>query len=88
MLTLLVEGGGELLGAFFDQRAVDRLYAVIAPVVIGAAEAPSAVAGEGASVMREAPRLRNPSVTRLGDDVLFEGIPIWPPPADQTKSEG
>ena len=88
VLTLLVEGGGELLGAFFDQRAVDRLYAVIAPVVIGAAEAPSAVAGEGASVMREAPRLRNPSVTRLGDDVLFEGIPIWPPPADQTKSEG
>ena len=88
VLTLLVEGGGELLGAFFDQRAVDRLYTVIAPVIVGAVEAPSAVAGEGASVMRDAPRLRNPSVTRLGDDVLFEGIPIWPPPADRTNSEG
>lgn len=95
VLTLLVEGGGELLGAFFDQRAVDRLYAVIAPIVIGAADAPAAVAGEGASVMRDAARLREPSVTRLGDDVLFEGIPIWsaplaePEPApEDASSEG
>lgn len=78
LLTLLVEGGGELLGALFDQRYVDRLYAVIAPVVIGAAGAPTAVAGRGAALMREAPRLREVTVQRLGDDVLIAGIPTWP----------
>ena len=78
MLNVLVEGGGVLLGALFDQRLVDRLYAVIAPVVVGAAAAPSAVSGRGAQVMREAPRLRDLAVTRLGEDVLVEGIPVWP----------
>ena len=78
VLTVLVEGGGTLLGALFDQRYVDRLYAVIAPVIIGAHDAPAAVAGRGASVMREAPRLRDLTVERLGEDVLIEGVPVWP----------
>ncbi len=78
MLNVMVEGGGVLLGTLFDRRLVDRLYAVIAPVVIGAATAPSAISGRGAQVMREAPRLRDVSVTRLGEDVLVEGVPAWP----------
>ncbi|TAK76055.1 MAG: bifunctional diaminohydroxyphosphoribosylaminopyrimidine deaminase/5-amino-6-(5-phosphoribosylamino)uracil reductase RibD [Dehalococcoidia bacterium] len=78
MLNVMVEGGGVLLGALFDRRLVDRLYAVIAPVVIGAAAAPSAVSGRGAQVMREAPRLRDLAVSRLGEDVLVEGVPVWP----------
>ena len=49
-----------------------------APLVIGAAAAPTAVAGQGAEVMRAAPRLRDLAVTRLGDDILVDGIPTWP----------
>jgi diaminohydroxyphosphoribosylaminopyrimidine deaminase/5-amino-6-(5-phosphoribosylamino)uracil reductase len=67
VLSMLVEGGGTLLGAFFDQRLVGRLYAVIAPVIIGASKAPSAVAGVGAERMRDAPRLRDLTVERLGE---------------------
>lgn len=78
ILNVMVEGGGVLLGVLFDRRLVDRLYAVIAPVVIGAAAAPSAVSGRGAQVMREAPRLRDLVVSRLGEDVLVEGVPVWP----------
>ncbi|RJQ08765.1 MAG: bifunctional diaminohydroxyphosphoribosylaminopyrimidine deaminase/5-amino-6-(5-phosphoribosylamino)uracil reductase RibD [Dehalococcoidia bacterium] len=78
MLNVMVEGGGVLLGALFDRRLVDRLYAVIAPVIVGAAAAPSAVSGRGAQVMRDAPRLRDLAVTRLGEDVLVEGVPVWP----------
>jgi len=85
VLTLLVEGGGILLGALFDQRRVDRLYAVIAPVIIGAADAPSAVSGRGAQVMAEAPRLRDVTVQRLGEDTLISGVPAWP---DATNAEG
>jgi hypothetical protein len=28
--------------------------------------------------MREAPRLREVTVERLGEDVLIEGVPTWP----------
>jgi diaminohydroxyphosphoribosylaminopyrimidine deaminase/5-amino-6-(5-phosphoribosylamino)uracil reductase len=78
MLTVLFEGGGIVLGSLFDRRLVDRVQAVIAPIVIGAAGAPSAVAGRGVERMAQAPRLRDIEVTRLGDDVLIEGVPTWP----------
>jgi len=78
VVTLLLEGGGVLLGSFFDQRLVDKVTAVIAPMVIGAADAPTAIAGRGAQVMRDAVRLSNMTVERLGDDVLLTGYPDWP----------
>jgi diaminohydroxyphosphoribosylaminopyrimidine deaminase/5-amino-6-(5-phosphoribosylamino)uracil reductase len=78
VLTLQVEGGGTVLGSFFDQRLVDKVTAVIAPVIIGAATAPAAVAGRGAQTMAEALRLRDATVDRLGDDVLVSGYPLYP----------
>jgi diaminohydroxyphosphoribosylaminopyrimidine deaminase/5-amino-6-(5-phosphoribosylamino)uracil reductase len=78
IVTLLLEGGGVLLGSFFDQRLVDKVTAVIAPMIIGAADAPAAVAGRGAQVMREAVRLSGMTVERLGEDVLLTGYPTWP----------
>ena len=77
-LTVLFEGGGVLLGALFDRRLVDRVQAIIAPIVIGAADAPAAVAGRGVERMAQAPRLRELTVTRLGDDTLISGLPEWP----------
>lgn len=78
MLTVLFEGGGIVLGSLFDRRLVDRVQAIIAPVIIGAASAPGAVAGLGVERMAQAPRLRDIEVTRLGEDVLIEGVPVWP----------
>jgi diaminohydroxyphosphoribosylaminopyrimidine deaminase/5-amino-6-(5-phosphoribosylamino)uracil reductase len=78
VLLLLVEGGGIVIGSFFDQRLVDKVTAVIAPMIVGAADAPSAVAGKGAAYMRDAVRLRDVEVERLGDDVLVTGYPVWP----------
>ncbi len=75
LLSLLVEGGGELLGSFFDAGLVDKVHAVVAPLVIGGREAPAAVAGRGVERMAEALRLREVSVERLGDDVLVTGYP-------------
>jgi diaminohydroxyphosphoribosylaminopyrimidine deaminase/5-amino-6-(5-phosphoribosylamino)uracil reductase len=73
VLTLLVEGGGVLLGSFFDQRLVDKVHAVIAPMIIGGAGAPTAVAGRGAARMADALRLRDLSVEQLGSDMLVTG---------------
>lgn len=78
VLSLLVEGGGVIIGSFFDQRLVDKVTLVIAPLIVGAADAPAAVAGHGARYMREAVRLREMTVDRLGDDILITGYPVWP----------
>lgn len=78
VLTVLFEGGGVLLGSLFDRRLVDKVHAVIAPLVIGAAGAPAAVAGRGVDRMAQAPRLRNVTVERLGEDTLITGYPVWP----------
>jgi diaminohydroxyphosphoribosylaminopyrimidine deaminase/5-amino-6-(5-phosphoribosylamino)uracil reductase len=87
VLSLLVEGGGVLHGSFFDQRLVDKVTAVLAPMIVGAANAATAVAGRGAQYMREAVRLREMTVERLGDDVLVTGYPVWPdaPPSPDTE---
>ncbi len=83
VLTTLVEGGGTILGALFDERLVNRLYAVLAPVVIGATSAPAAVSGRGASVMAAATRLSDVEVDRLGEDILITGVPVWPDAAHE-----
>ncbi len=73
ILSLLVEGGGELLGRFFDLGLVDKVQAIVAPIIIGGEEAPTAVAGRGAPRMADAQRLQDVSVERLGEDLLVTG---------------
>jgi diaminohydroxyphosphoribosylaminopyrimidine deaminase/5-amino-6-(5-phosphoribosylamino)uracil reductase len=73
IVTALAEGGGVVLGSFFDAGLVDKVHAIIAPLIIGAADAPSAVAGEGADRMADALRLREVTVERLGEDILITG---------------
>jgi diaminohydroxyphosphoribosylaminopyrimidine deaminase/5-amino-6-(5-phosphoribosylamino)uracil reductase len=73
VLSLLVEGGGELLGSFFDRGLVDKVEAIVAPMIVGGKRAPTAVAGRGVMRMSEAQRLREVAVERLGSDVLVTG---------------
>jgi diaminohydroxyphosphoribosylaminopyrimidine deaminase/5-amino-6-(5-phosphoribosylamino)uracil reductase len=75
VLTLLVEGGGVIIGALFDQGLVDKVHAIITPMIVGASDAPAAVAGQGARRLAEVWRLREPMVERLGEDVLITGYP-------------
>ncbi len=75
VLSLLVEGGGILLGSLFDQGLVDKVQVIMAPLIIGAVEAPAAVAGQGAHRLAQAWRLREVAVERLGDDILIAGYP-------------
>ena len=68
--SLLVEGGATVHGAMFDARAVDRVVAMIAPLIIGGAGAPAAVGGHGASRLADAVPLRDLTVTELGPDLM------------------
>jgi len=73
VLSVLIEGGGEVNGAFFDGRLVDGVVAFLAPAVIGGAKAPGAVGGEGAKRLEDAFRLTNLQVTQVGDDLMVSG---------------
>lgn len=77
ILSLLVEGGGVILGSFFDHGLVDKVHAVIAPMIIGAAGAPTAVAGKGAYRMAGVMRLGDLTVERMGEDILVTGYPEY-----------
>lgn len=77
VVSLLVEGGGEVLGSFFDQRLINKVTAVVAPMIIGG-DAQTAVRGHGAERMRDVLRLTNMSVERLGADLLVTGYPANP----------
>ncbi len=82
ILSVLVEGGGVILGSLFDQRLVDKLHAVVAPIVIGADDAPAAVAGRGAFRMSDALHLADLTLERLGEDTLISGYPVYPEAED------
>lgn len=84
VLLLLVEGGGEVLGSFFDQRLVNKVYAVVAPMLIGG-DAQTAVRGAGAARMADALRLGDAQVERLGADLLVSGYPYAPSDAAQVR---
>lgn len=73
VMSVLVEGGGTLLGSMFDAHLVDRVYAFVAPVVIGGRDAVTAVAGVGAAQIAESLRLDDVRIERFGDDVLVLG---------------
>ncbi len=71
--SVLVEGGGTLLGSFFDRRLVDKVVAFVSPVVIGGAEAVTPVAGTGVEKMADAVRLERVATQTCDDDVIVSG---------------
>jgi diaminohydroxyphosphoribosylaminopyrimidine deaminase/5-amino-6-(5-phosphoribosylamino)uracil reductase len=71
--SVLIEGGGTLASAALAAGLVDRVYFFIAPIIIGGAEAPTAVDGEGVARLADAWRITNMKVRRIGEDVLITG---------------
>ncbi len=60
MTNILVEGGGQLLGAFSDAGLIDEYHVFIAPTLVGGAQAPGPLQGCG--------------VERLADAIALDGL--------------
>jgi diaminohydroxyphosphoribosylaminopyrimidine deaminase/5-amino-6-(5-phosphoribosylamino)uracil reductase len=71
--SILVEGGGEINGAFFDLKIVDKVYFFIAPKIIGGSKAVSSVMGEGVTDLKNAVGVIDPLFINFEDDILVEG---------------
>jgi diaminohydroxyphosphoribosylaminopyrimidine deaminase / 5-amino-6-(5-phosphoribosylamino)uracil reductase len=67
VVSVLLEGGPTLAGAFVAAGLVDRVVGYVAPALLGAG--PPALGDAGVGTIAAAPRLRLDEVVRVGDDL-------------------
>lgn len=72
--SLLVEGGSEIHGAFFDAGLADRVYAFIAPKVVGGGFAVTPVGGRGSELIADGWQLTEIEYQQLGADLVATGL--------------
>ena len=78
--TVLVEAGGTLVASLLEAGLVDKVYAFVAPKLVGGVAAPTPVEGSGCPEMGQAVTLQDVTVEQLGHDLLVTGY--LPRPAE------
>jgi diaminohydroxyphosphoribosylaminopyrimidine deaminase/5-amino-6-(5-phosphoribosylamino)uracil reductase len=73
LTSLLVEGGSQVHGSFVDAGLVDRIYAFIAPKVVGGAAALTPIGGTGLAAMLPGLPVAVDATKVLGKDFLLTG---------------
>lgn len=73
VISVLLEGGSELLGYAFDHKLVDKVLAFIAPIIIGGTDGRTAVGGDGVLTVQDAFNLDSVEVKNFADNVLVSG---------------
>ena len=71
--SLLVEGGSILQSSFIREKLVDKVYAYIAPKLVGGERPFSPVSCKGIEKMCEAIRLETYKMIQIDDDILIKG---------------
>jgi diaminohydroxyphosphoribosylaminopyrimidine deaminase/5-amino-6-(5-phosphoribosylamino)uracil reductase len=76
--SVLIEGGGEILGQALDQRLVDKVQLYLGPVLTGGSVV--AFPGIGAASTERALRLERVRYEQIGQDVCVTGYPMHDAP--------
>ena len=71
IMSILLEGGPKLAGAFLDAGEVDEIRLFLAPIVLGGSNARDPLEGEGVEKIAEATRALALDVERVAEDVLI-----------------
>ncbi|MBC8059456.1 MAG: bifunctional diaminohydroxyphosphoribosylaminopyrimidine deaminase/5-amino-6-(5-phosphoribosylamino)uracil reductase RibD [Clostridiaceae bacterium] len=71
--SLYIEGGSEVLASAFEAGVVNKVYAAIAPKIIGGKNAVTPVGGSGIEKMRDAIVLKRVTHEIVGSEVIFKG---------------
>ncbi|MBP2650043.1 MAG: riboflavin biosynthesis protein RibD [Firmicutes bacterium] len=69
--SVLIEGGAAINAAALAANIVDKVYAFVAPKIIGGKTAPGPVGGIGAETMAETINLEEITISLSGEDVLI-----------------
>jgi diaminohydroxyphosphoribosylaminopyrimidine deaminase/5-amino-6-(5-phosphoribosylamino)uracil reductase len=75
-LNVMIEGGGEILGAAFDAGLVDRVHFYVAPLLCGG---PNVIGGRGAGLTSESIKLDAVSYAQVGTDIRITASLTNPP---------
>jgi diaminohydroxyphosphoribosylaminopyrimidine deaminase / 5-amino-6-(5-phosphoribosylamino)uracil reductase len=73
--SVLIEGGGQINGAFFQEKLIDKVNWFIAPQILGSTPY-QAILGWQAQTMDEAVVLKEQEIKILGKDILISGYPF------------
>jgi diaminohydroxyphosphoribosylaminopyrimidine deaminase / 5-amino-6-(5-phosphoribosylamino)uracil reductase len=73
MTSILVEGGGQVLGSFLDEHQLDEVDVYVAPIIEGGDHDNIPVRGKGSTAMNDALRLSSSEMTRVGVDMRVRG---------------
>jgi len=71
--SILLEGGSTLAWSALESGIVQKVQAYVAPKIFGGASSKTPVGGAGFPAPDKAIRLKNMTMTRLGQDLLLEG---------------
>lgn len=69
LTNILIEGGGQLLGSFFDAGLIDEVHIFIAPKLVGGVTSPTPLAGKGLEKIPDLSQLTDLTVLPLEDDL-------------------
>lgn len=69
--SVLVEGGGRINSSFIESGIVNRVYAYIAPKIIGGEKALSPITGKGIEYMKNAVELEDLRLEKIDKDYLI-----------------
>jgi diaminohydroxyphosphoribosylaminopyrimidine deaminase/5-amino-6-(5-phosphoribosylamino)uracil reductase len=73
--SVLIEGGGNVLGQAFDERKIDKIHIYLGPIFTGGPGI--ALAGRGVSLPRNGAYLEHVQYQRLGQDLWISGYPTY-----------
>jgi diaminohydroxyphosphoribosylaminopyrimidine deaminase/5-amino-6-(5-phosphoribosylamino)uracil reductase len=73
IISVFVEGGGELNAALLTAGVAHSVLFFVAPILIGGRCAPTAIEGDGVRIVSDGVRLGDVKVRRFGQDYAFEG---------------
>ena len=74
--SILVEGGAAVMSSFVEEQLFDKIITYIGNILIGGAEAISALTGSGISELQDAPQLEYKDVEIIGNNIKFEAYLI------------
>ncbi len=76
MTHILVEGGEQLLGSFFDAGVIDEWHVFLAPKLVGGPTSPTPMRGEGLAEIPQVSQLKDRKIQILAEDVYIHARTI------------
>jgi diaminohydroxyphosphoribosylaminopyrimidine deaminase/5-amino-6-(5-phosphoribosylamino)uracil reductase len=84
VVSVLCEGGAELVGTLIAAGLADEMHAFVAPVLLGPRGRPGAVDWAGPESPADAPRIESPVWELCGNDAYVSGPLVYPKKVSRT----